>query len=109
MSNKLSEMTEAQLREQIVQMTAELVRLKDFVRATIPVLDECAEDERTFWGKEDKHGIAAASEQLLITAKASLEPADSNAMPALLAELEAPREKAEAPSDGPLPYPPGLE
>lgn len=42
------------------------------LRAALPVLEEHAEEERTFWGAEDKHGIAAEAEKIFQDAKAAL-------------------------------------
>jgi len=42
------------------------------LRAAIPVLEEHAEDERAFWGSDDKHGLAAEAEKILNDAQTAL-------------------------------------
>ena len=46
--------------------------LKAALRAAIPVLEEHAENERTFWGSDDKHGLAAEAEKILKQAQTAL-------------------------------------
>lgn len=53
---------------------AEIERLRCALKAALPVLDENAEDERSFWGAEDKHGMAREAEQVHEQAKAALSP-----------------------------------
>jgi hypothetical protein len=53
---------------------SECAKLRAALSAAISVLDEHAEEERTFWGVEDKHGLAREAEQIYEQAKAALSP-----------------------------------
>lgn len=47
-------------------------QLRDALAAALPVLEEHAADERSFWGPDDKHGLAADAEKIYEQAKAAL-------------------------------------
>ena len=53
-------------------METQIEKIAAALRAAIPVLEEHAEDERAFWGTEDKHGLAAEAEKILQDAQAAL-------------------------------------
>lgn len=52
--------------EDLAQWARQLERA---LTAALPILEEHAEDERSFWGEEDKHGIAREAEQVYERAK----------------------------------------
>lgn len=56
------------LSEAIEQLT----KARSALEKALPVLEEHAEDERTFWGAEDKHGMARDAETIHAEAKAVL-------------------------------------
>ena len=65
----------AEVKPDLLRAAAdEIERLRVALKAALPVLDEHAEDERSFWGDEDKHGMAREAEQIHEQAKAALSP-----------------------------------
>lgn len=77
----LTELTEANARAStiIAQQADEMAalqrrvnRLEAILSCALLVLEEHAEDERSFWGEEDKHGLAREAEQIYEAAKAAL-------------------------------------
>ena len=59
----------------------EIERLRAALKAALPVLDEHADDERSFWGAEDKHGLGRDAEQIYQQAKTALSPNDQAQRP----------------------------
>lgn len=62
------------LAAQVLLARKQIARLRVALQMALPVLDEHAEDERSFWGDEDKHGLARDAEKLHEVAKAALSP-----------------------------------
>ena len=51
---------------------SECAQLRAALTEALPVLDEHAEEERKFWGAEDKHGLASEAEKIHEQARAAL-------------------------------------
>ena len=51
---------------------SECAKLRAALTAALSVLDEHAEEERKFWGAEDKHGLASEAEKIHEQARAAL-------------------------------------
>ena len=51
--------------EKAEELEEELEEAREALQKAIPILEEHAEEERIFWGEEDKHGIASEAESVL--------------------------------------------
>ncbi len=65
----------AEVKPDLLRAAAEEIeRPWTALSAALPVLEEHAEEERTFWGKDDKHGLGREAEEIHQQAKAALSP-----------------------------------
>jgi len=73
---------------------SECAKLRAALTAALSVLDEHAEEERKFWGAEDKHGLASEAEKIHDQARAALSSPNVAAEPRAAKTQETPRSSA---------------